>query len=548
MKCKFKPLSLAIVAILLTNVHSKAQNTSPWPSSGNIGIGTTTPGANLEINSFGTGTPDISLLINTGFIDANGYNQESVKIINREREDADISTNDVLSVWREWVPAGGGIPYLETNPYFRINHMGSVDFGQRVTANSDFIVEGLSLLHNTQITGGLNVDLNIIANDLEIHNNATIDNDLTVNNNLKINSLSTGSNKMAVLSASGDFSAWDLPSLDLSGTTLSLKSGTTTLNSVTLPTSGGDDLGSHTATMDLNMSNNDINNAASINVSNVNVSGLINMNNHSISDIYSMYGNGAALYFNSGSIALTNQLYIGNNLTSSYTLYVSGSAYCTSTWQTSDQRFKKNITEVNNISNDLFKLHPYSYNLDVEGFPERHFDDRKTYGFLAQEVGKIFPNLVKKDIDGYLAINYTEFVPLLLQALKEENAQIEEQQTQINQLTEQLAVLTEKVNAIAQTPTGTPGTSTQSIKSVLEQNVPNPFNAETRIAYNIVEKYSKAFIGIYDLSGKEVKQIPLNTAKGEVVLPANNLTPGMYVYSLLVDNQLIDSKKMVIME
>jgi hypothetical protein len=46
-------------------------------------------------------------------------------------------------------------------------------------------------------------------------------------------------------------------------------------------------------------------------------------------------------------------------------------------------------------------------------------------GVLAQEIEKIYPELVSTDKDGYKAVNYAQLTPVLIEALKEQQAQIE---------------------------------------------------------------------------------------------------------------------------
>ncbi len=45
---------------------------------------------------------------------------------------------------------------------------------------------------------------------------------------------------------------------------------------------------------------------------------------------------------------------------------------------------------------------------------------------MAQDVEKIFPNLVKKDEKGILSLNYIELIPILIQAMQEQNVRIKE--------------------------------------------------------------------------------------------------------------------------
>lgn len=57
---------------------------------------------------------------------------------------------------------------------------------------------------------------------------------------------------------------------------------------------------------------------------------------------------------------------------------------------------------------------------EAEMYARRHF------GLSAQELQKIYPNLVLKGQDNYLYINYTELVPVLIQCIQELKAEVDE--------------------------------------------------------------------------------------------------------------------------
>ena len=58
-----------------------------------------------------------------------------------------------------------------------------------------------------------------------------------------------------------------------------------------------------------------------------------------------------------------------------------------------------------------------------------------------------------------------------------------------------------------------------------------------------------AMICIYDMNGTQLKCIALNqTGLGEITINGIELKPGMFLYALIVDGQLIDTKKMVLTE
>lgn len=81
---------------------------------------------------------------------------------------------------------------------------------------------------------------------------------------------------------------------------------------------------------------------------------------------------------------------------------------------------------------------------------------------------------------------------------------------------------------------------------VLFQNSPNPFKEQTTIEYYLPDNVQRAQIIFLEQSGKLIKTVDL-TEKGKGVLNvfANDLTNGTYLYSLIVDGQTIETKKMV---
>jgi hypothetical protein len=85
--------------------------------------------------------------------------------------------------------------------------------------------------------------------------------------------------------------------------------------------------------------------------------------------------------------------------------------------------------------------------------------------------------------------------------------------------------------------------------NTLEQNVPNPFGTQTVIGYYIQAITSSAYIILHDLKGREVARYDITKAgKGEVTVNNSKLISGDYVYTLYVNSQRIDSKRMVVIE
>lgn len=239
---------------------------------------------------------------------------------------------------------------------------------------------------------------------------------------------------------------------------------------------------------------------------------------------------------------------------------VTGYISATSVTTTSDVRYKKNIQSLSsqpNALNLLSELNPVTYNLkqpeklskmdqmsDTTEVARPYFDEesqefqKQHYGLIAQELQTVMPDLVYENADGLLSVNYIELIPVLIQAVKEQQQQIE--------------VLTKMVQAgnggtIRQLSSGVENEEETYLVASLEQNRPNPFNEKTTIEFTLPENVVNAALYIYDLNGRQIDKIDI-TARGKssVEIPGNRLPEGMYIYTLLADNAVVGSKRMIL--
>ncbi len=109
-----------------------------------------------------------------------------------------------------------------------------------------------------------------------------------------------------------------------------------------------------------------------------------------------------------------------------YGLYVAGSVYATGGWAGSDARWKKDLEPLQDIYPKVLELQGFKYNWRDDEFPEMNFDKERQIGLIAQDVEKIFPELVKTDDKGYKAVSYEKLTVILLESLKEQQKQIDE--------------------------------------------------------------------------------------------------------------------------
>lgn len=103
----------------------------------------------------------------------------------------------------------------------------------------------------------------------------------------------------------------------------------------------------------------------------------------------------------------------------------------------SDRRLKKDISTLSTVNNLLMQLKAYQYH-----YLDNSNDDAFSYGFIAQEVEKLFPDAVRdlgmKDGTKKLGINYQYFIVLAIKGLQEQQQKIESLEQRIENLEKKL--------------------------------------------------------------------------------------------------------------
>jgi hypothetical protein len=294
-----------------------------------------------------------------------------------------------------------------------------------------------------------------------------------------------------------------------------------------------------------------------------------------------------------------------------FSLTVEGDAYCRGgRWEISDKRFKSNITTITGVLDKISEIRGITYkknkkdsskdneinnnsktslleNDSIDNFPidTTNYNPlpENRYGVVAQELQKQFPDLVYEGSDGYLAVNYKGLIPILIEAIKEQNEAnikrqiqldtaknqlikhvqqisilnqlVQNQQQLIDQLTEEIKLI--KGQCCAKTENNTKQQSTGNNKGGREdgsqepprlyQNTPNPFSENTEIRYYLTEATTTAILYIYNMQGRQVDSYPVyQFGHGSITIEGGLLDPGMYMYTLVADGQEVDTKKMIL--
>ena len=94
----------------------------------------------------------------------------------------------------------------------------------------------------------------------------------------------------------------------------------------------------------------------------------------------------------------------------------------------SDRRFKKDIAPLTGALDKVRLMRGVSYTWRTDEFPERAFSTDRQIGFIAQDIERLYPEAVQRDGEGYLSVDYARLVPVLVEAIKEQQTRIEEQQ------------------------------------------------------------------------------------------------------------------------
>lgn len=231
----------------------------------------------------------------------------------------------------------------------------------------------------------------------------------------------------------------------------------------------------------------------------------------------------------------------------------------------SDNRLKQNITGLENDAtsptgastlDNVLQMKPVAYNLkqqytesegDSATVQQALYDEnsqlfqKKHYGLIAQDLQKLYPDLVYENDNGYLSINYTGIIPLLIQSIKELKTEVETLENDCCNSNNNLksgSIITTDDELI-------PNVSAPK----LYQNNPNPFSVQTTVKFHIPETTQSVQLHICNMTGTLLKTIQVNQkGTGNVTINGNEFVAGMYLYSLVCDGKIVDTKQMLLTE
>lgn len=106
-------------------------------------------------------------------------------------------------------------------------------------------------------------------------------------------------------------------------------------------------------------------------------------------------------------------------------------------YATSDMRLKTDIAPVDGALQQVLKLQPVTYH-----YSDNPSGSQRSYGFIAQDVEKVFPEFVTtKEESGLKGIAYDNFGVVAIKAVQEQQSMIETQRKRLETLKQRIAKL-----------------------------------------------------------------------------------------------------------
>lgn len=211
-------------------------------------------------------------------------------------------------------------------------------------------------------------------------------------------------------------------------------------------------------------------------------------------------------------------------------LDVNGVIRTTGIFATSDKKFKKEIKQIEGALSTIQAIDGKTYLWNKEANRDMDFDSGNHSGFIAQELEKVLPHLVITNDKGDKAVNYIELIPYLVEAIKEQQIQINDLKSQINEnfiSQNQDLILLENTKIISVSP--------------------NPSKDVIMVSFNIEKAVQNAKLEVFDLNGNLISSLNIKERETNLTrtFQRDNFGKGIYIVSLVINSKSIDSKKIV---
>lgn len=204
----------------------------------------------------------------------------------------------------------------------------------------------------------------------------------------------------------------------------------------------------------------------------------------------------------------------------------------------SDARAKENVQDIQTGLNTVMQLHPVSYEwkygvMQVDSVlnmaPFGPLEAGKSqYGFLAQDMEIVLPDIVESNDRGFKMINYIALVPILVKAVQELQSIVDNQATVIEQL-----------------KSGTLKQAQVASANKIVQCSTNNSNDQLSVSMKLSPDISNAKLLISSSMGNNEKSISVSPDIPSVEENISSFSKGVHVVTLYVNNVPVDSRSWI---
>jgi len=196
----------------------------------------------------------------------------------------------------------------------------------------------------------------------------------------------------------------------------------------------------------------------------------------------------------------------------------------------------EDVADVSDLSSEkgyegVMALKPVEFTFDQKE-DDKTASPHSPYSLLAQEVQEVYPELVRKEADGILSVDYTALIPLLIQTVQQLDAEVKTLRETIENI---------KANS--------PGFNTAGLGNNYfgDPEVYVSKDCSYKIEFTLPEAVKSARLYIYSVSGKLVSSYLLEgRCKGSFAIDTSKLAKGTYIYTLIADDLSIGSSQMIV--
>ncbi len=111
----------------------------------------------------------------------------------------------------------------------------------------------------------------------------------------------------------------------------------------------------------------------------------------------------------------------------------------------SDRELKKEIQPIAKGTDLFMQLKPVSFSFKTDKYPDKGFAQGTQFGFIAQDMELLYPELVGKRSDGFKNVNYIGITPILVEVVQNQQKTINEQEQRIKDLESKMELILQKL-------------------------------------------------------------------------------------------------------